>query len=207
MLAPGQIVRKALGRHFKPVGDAYRRLFVDLEKIVDFYDRELPKGAKILDIGGGDGALIERLLNRRPDLAVAMCDLASVIGSFLSEENRAKVELFPATDLSEMRGTYDVVTFSDVIHHVPVQQRDAFFKSLVENCQGWGCRKIVFKDIEPGGWRAMVSLIADRHITGDKHVVLFSRADFAEVARRFFPNAKITSAVPDWPNYCQALSW
>ena len=207
MLAPGQIARRILGRHFKPVGDAYRRLFVDLDKIIDFFDRELPTGAKVLDIGGGDGALIERLLNRRPDLTVTMCDLAPAIGSFLSEKNRAKVALFPATNLSEMHGSFNVATISDVIHHVPVHERDAFFQSLVESCRRWGCTKIVLKDIEASGWRAMLSLFAERHITGDKHVVLFSRADFADAAKRYFPDAKVTSAVPDWPNYCQALSW
>jgi hypothetical protein len=207
MLAPGQVARRVLGRHFEPVGNVYRRIFVNLNVIVDFLDRELPNGAKVLDIGGGDGALVERLLNRRPDLAVTMCDLAPVIGTFLSEANRAKVELLPATDLADVTGLYDAVTISDVIHHVPVGLRDGFFKSLADSCERWACRKIILKDIEPGGIRATLSLLADRHITGDKHVVLFSRSDFAIMAERCFPKARRSSATPDWPNYCEVLSW
>ena len=204
-LALGQIARKILGRHFRPVGDAYRRFFVNLDKIVDSFDQELPKGANILDIGGGDGALIQRLLSKRPDLTVTMCDLAPSIGSFLSHEVRPKVELLPATAFTEVSGAHDAVTISDVVHHVPVEQRDAFFKSLAGSCNRWGCRKIIFKDVEPGGIRAMLSLLADRHITGDKHVELFSRADFANMARQHFPKARVSSVVPDWPNYCQVL--
>ncbi|PBC05078.1 class I SAM-dependent methyltransferase [Mesorhizobium sp. WSM3860] len=207
MLAPGQVARRILGRHFEPVGNVYRRVFVDLNAIAGFLDAELPRGAKVLDIGGGDGAVIERLLNRRPDLPVTMCDLAPSIGAFLSDGNRAKVKLLPATDIADVTGSYDAVTISDVIHHVPVDQRDIFFKSLADCCKRWGCRKIILKDIEPGGVRAMLSLLADRYITGDKHVVLFSRSDFADLARRHFPKAQRGSAIPDWPNYCEVLSW
>ncbi|RUU05848.1 class I SAM-dependent methyltransferase [Mesorhizobium sp. USDA-HM6] len=206
MLAPGQVARRVLGRHFEPVGNVYRRVFVNLDLIAGFLDGELPSGTKVLDIGGGDGAVIERLLNRRPDLAVTMCDLAPSIGAFLSDANRPRVELLPATDLTDVTGFYDAVTISDVIHHVPVDQRDAFFKSLADSCERWACRKIILKDIEPGGVRATLSLLADRHITGDKHVVLFSRSDFAVMARRYFPKARRVSAVPDWPNYCEVLS-
>ena len=207
MLTPGQIARRLLGRYFEPVGNVYRRVFVDLSKIVDFLGRELPPGARLLDIGGGDGALVERLLNKRPDLNVTMCDIAPAIGSFLSDANRSKVRLFPATAFNDLPGPYDVVTICDVMHHVPLAEREAFFSSLAQSCQEWGCRKIVFKDVEPGPFRATLSLWADWYITGDKHVVLFSRDHFAAMARRYFPNAARTSAMPDWPNYGEVLTW
>jgi len=207
MTPPGQVARRLLGRRFQTIGNAYRRIFVNLERIVDVLEQEMPRHANVLDIGGGDGALVERLLKRRPDLVVSMCDLAPSIGAFLSASNRAKVKLFAATDFTHVTGAYDVVTMSDVIHHVPADQRDAFFRSLAKSCDRWGCRKIILKDVEPGGWRATLSLLADRYVTGDRHVVLFSRANFAELARRHFPKAGRMSAVPDWPNYCEVLSW
>lgn len=206
-MPPGQIARRLLGRHFEAIGNLYRRIFVDLDRIVDFFEVELPRDASVLDIGGGDGAFVERLLNRRPDLTVCMCDLAPAIGAFLSDSNRPRVQLRPGVDIVDVSGTFDAVTISDVIHHVPVKQRDQFFKSLADSCERWGCRKIILKDIEPGTWRATLSLFADRYVTGDKHVVLFSRADFAEVTRRHFPKAGRASGMPDWPNYCEVLSW
>jgi len=206
-MPPGQIARRLLGQRFGSVGNVYRRIFVNLELIVDVVERELPRNANVLDIGGGDGALVERLLNRRSDLIVSMCDLAPHIGDFLSESNRANVTLLAATDFTEVTGAYDAVTISDVVHHVPAEERDAFFGSLAKSCNRWGCRKIILKDIEPCGWRATLSLFADRYVTGDRHVALFSRANFAELARRHFPKAGRASAVPDWPNYCEVLSW
>lgn len=206
-MAPGQIARRLLGRHFEAVGNVYRRIFVNLERIVDVFEKELPRNANLLDIGGGDGALVERLLNRRPDLTISMCDLAPSIGTFLSDSNRARVELFPATDFADVTGVYEAVTIADVIHHVPVDQRDGFFKSLAKCCERWGCRKIILKDIEPGRLRAELGFLADRYVTGDRHVVPFSRENFAELARRHFPDASRRSGVPDRPNYCEVLSW
>jgi 2-polyprenyl-3-methyl-5-hydroxy-6-metoxy-1,4-benzoquinol methylase len=206
-MTPGQFARKILGRRFQPVGDAYRRLFVDLTKIVEFLDQEIPAGATILDIGGGDGAVVARLLDRRPDLSVTMCDLAPEVGAFLSEGNRTKVTPLPGTKFTEVTGEFDVVTISDVVHHVPINQRHIFFQSLAQSCARWGCRRIILKDIEPRGLRALMARFTDRHITGDRHVVPFSRSDFRGMAHRYFPAAKGTGAMPDWPNYCEVLSW
>jgi 2-polyprenyl-6-hydroxyphenyl methylase/3-demethylubiquinone-9 3-methyltransferase len=207
MSSPGQIARKLLGPAFKPVGDVYRRLFVNLERIVDVLERELPQGARILDIGGGDGALIDRLLNRRPDVNVTMCDIAPTIGAFLSPSHRATVTLHPATDFAAVDGNFDVVMITDVMHHVPVAERDGFFETLAASCARWGCRRIFFKDVEPGHIRSLMSLLADWYITGDRHVVLFPRAAFAAMAGRHFPAATRRSAMPDNPNYIELLSW
>ena len=207
MMTPGQVARRLLGPYVKPVGNLYRRIFVDLDKIVDVIDRELPPGAKVLDIGGGDGAPVDRLLNRRPDLSVTMCDIAPAIGSFVSDANRDKVTLLPATNFAEVSGQFDCVMITDVMHHVPVDQREGFFQSLAESCRRWSCRRIFFKDVEPGSVRSILSLLADWYITGDRHVVLFSRSNFGDMARRHFPDAQRKSEMPDWPNYSEVLSW
>ena len=206
-MTPGQFARRLLGRHFESVGKVYRRFFVDLDKVVAIFARELPHGARVLDIGGGDGALIDRLLDRRPDLKISLCDLSPSIGEFLSDANRARVKLLPATRFASASGTFDAITLSDVIHHIPVAQRDDFFRSLAGACPAWQCRKLVLKDIEPGAIRSGLSVLADRYITGDRHVVLFSRTDFAQMAAKYFPTAKRTSEMADWPNYCETLSW
>jgi len=207
MSSPGQIARRLLGPAFKPVGDIYRRLFVNLERIVDELERELPKGANILDIGGGDGALIDRLLDRRPDIAVTMCDIAPTVGAFLSDAHRDQVTQLPATDFADVEGRFDVVMITDVMHHVPVGEREGFFAALAASCERWGARRLFFKDVEPGHVRSTMSLLADWYITGDRHVVLFPRAAFGDMARRHFPSATRRSAMPDRPNYCEILSW
>lgn len=206
-MPPGQVARRLLGPYVKPVGNLYRRIFVDLDKIADAIDRELPRAANVLDIGGGDGALVDRLLDRRPDLTVTMCDIAPAIGTFVSDAHRARVTLLPATDFADVSGQFDFVMITDVMHHVPVDQREAFFQSLAESCRRWNCRHIFFKDVEPGGVRSILSLLADWYITGDRHVVLFSRSNFSDMARRHFPDAQRKSEMLDWPNYSEVLSW
>ena len=106
-----------------------------------------------------------------------------------------------------MTGVYDAVTIADVIHHVPVAQRDPFFADLAKACERWGARKLILKDVEPSGWRSRLAVWTDRYITGDRHVVPFSRACFANHARSHFARACRHSAVPGWPNYCEVLSW
>ena len=207
MPSPGQIARKLLGPYFKPVGDVYRRVFVNLEKIVDVLAEAAPTNARVLDIGGGDGALIDRLLDRRPDLTITMCDIAPSVGAFLSEANRGQVTQLPATDFADVHGKFDFVMITDVMHHVPVDQRDSFFETLARSCREWGARTLFFKDVEPGHLRSALSLLADWYITGDRHVVLFPRSQFGEMAERYFPDATRRSAMPDAPNYCEILSW
>jgi hypothetical protein len=136
-----------------------------------------------------------------------MCDLAPRIGAFLGEINRSKVELHPATEFSAITGPFDVVTIADVVHHVPVDQRYLFFEELAAACERWGARKLILKDMEPCGFRSWLAVLTDRYITGDKHVVPFTRACFAQQARLRFNGATSYSEVPDWPNYCEVLSW
>jgi hypothetical protein len=206
-LTPGRIARRILGRHFKPLGDAYRRVFVDLEKIAEAIDGMIPTGARILDIGGGDGALVDRLLDRRPDLRVAMCDLAPEIGCFISPANQLKVELLPATDFTQVAGEFNFVTLCDVAHHIPVAERGFFFEVLAQCCERWSCRNFILKDIEPGGIRAALAKWGDWYVSGERQVVPFSRGDFIEIATRSFPHARRMSVMPDSPNYCEFLSW
>jgi hypothetical protein len=55
--------------------------------------------------------------------------------------------------------------------------------------------------------RAVLAVWTDRHITGDKHVVPFSRAECAKLAGSYFKGACRRSDMPDLPNYCEVLSW
>jgi 2-polyprenyl-6-hydroxyphenyl methylase/3-demethylubiquinone-9 3-methyltransferase len=195
-MTPGRFVRTILGPAFPLAGGAYRRLFVDMARVVDAMLPHVPNGAHVLDIGGGDGFVINILLNRRPDVTVTMTDLAADIGGFISTQNRARVRLLPETDLTDVAGQFDLATLFDVIHHVPVAARSGFLASVAATAERAGVSRILIKDIRPGGLRAKLAELGDIHITGDRSVSLL--AEDAITLPGFTPTSR---TMPDFPNY------
>ena len=196
-MTPGALVRRLLGPLFRPVGELYRRIFVDMPRVVAAIDPHIPTGARVLDVGGGDGYVVDLLLTRRCDLTVTMTDIAGEVGGFIRPANRSRVRLLPRRDMTEVVGAFDIITLSDVIHHVPLDQRPGFLDRLSLTADQVGCDRIVIKDIEPAGLRAKLSLLSDLHVTGDSGVAL-ARSD-SIVIPGFRVEHRFT---PDHPNYC-----
>jgi 16S rRNA G527 N7-methylase RsmG len=82
-MTPGNLARRLLGPAFRPVGEAYRRIFVDMDKVADWMADRLPRSARVLDVGGGDGYVANLLLARRADIRVTLIDPSQEIGSFI----------------------------------------------------------------------------------------------------------------------------
>ena len=196
-MKPGQLARRVLGPAFQPVGEAYRRLFVDVPRVVDAFAHAIPQGAAVLDVGGGDGYIANVLLTKRRDLSLTMTDISTQIGGFLSRENRSRVRLLRSTDLAHVDGRFDVITLTDVLHHIPVMQRPGFLSALCETARRVGCDTIIIKDVEPGSLRAKLALFADVYITGDKNT-RFTPASSLELPGF----AVLERTEPDPPNYC-----
>jgi len=203
----GSLARAILGKKFFPmVGSWYRAVFVDLEKVVDSLP-PLPPGAQVLDIGGGDGEMINIILRRHPDLSITMLDLSPRLGLFLKPEFRERVRMLPSTSLRDYATTEyktpDLVIINDVIHHVPVKDRPGFFADLRTVLRGQATMLFV-KDIELGYFRSTLSLLADRYVSGDKRVSLISRQALTAVVGEIFPKAEARDTKlfeVDAPNY------
>ena len=123
-MALGPWVRRILpARAEKLAADTYRGLFVDLDKVAGCLAKHVPDGALLLDVGGGDGDLLNRLLALRADLSVDMVDIADRVGALLDVRFEARVRRFPSTTLeqhaSAHAGLYRAALISDVMHHVP----------------------------------------------------------------------------------------
>src|SRR5258708_573418 len=115
----GSLARALLGkRGFARVGRYYRALFVDLDKVADCLPA-MPAGAVILDVGGGDGALVDRLLERQPEARVTMLDLKDDLGNAVRPELRDRLEILPRTNLVQYaalgRRQPDLIVVSDVV--------------------------------------------------------------------------------------------
>jgi 2-polyprenyl-6-hydroxyphenyl methylase/3-demethylubiquinone-9 3-methyltransferase len=200
MMPPGQIARRLLGPVFPVFGEAYRRAFVDIDKVADWMAARLPPGARVIDVGGGDGFVMNAVLARRADIHVTMTDLAPKIGGVIAPAYRPRVELRPATSVETVDGAFDVLTLSDVVHHVPVSARPAFFAALAATALRTGCRSVLVKDIQPGGLRAKLAELGDHYITGDRQV---RQLPPEAIALPGFERAEL--AMPDFPNYCVAF--
>lgn len=71
----------------------------------------IPSGARVLDVGSGDGLLAAAIGERRPDLRIAGIDV--LVRTHASIE----VAAFDGRTIPAASGSVDVVTFFDVLHH------------------------------------------------------------------------------------------
>jgi|tagenome__1003787_1003787.scaffolds.fasta_scaffold20958680_5 hypothetical protein len=206
-MSAGTIARKLLGARFQPVGELYRSIFVDVDKIARFWAGHLPAGARCIEIGGGDGMMANALLRRRPDLSITMADVAQSVGAFLEERFAARTHVRPRTtvaDLARETPRAEAIIIADVVHHVPAGGRESFFSDVRALCRASGCELLLIKDVEPGTLRGVLSLLSDRYVTGDREVSLLSTAEMVELVERALGGmlGELSTATPDAANYC-----
>jgi|SRR5215471_4999315 len=191
-MSVGRWARRALGERWFPlVGAWYRSLFVNLEKVADSVP-PVPGDANILDVGGGDGAVLNVVLGRHPAARAVMIDLGASIGSSLAPDRASRVRLLPQTSMNDYgrlgMERPDLIIISDVLHHVPVAERRTFFSDLRALIAG-GATTIFFKDVEPGSWRATAGYLADRYVSGDRRVELVGQVAVRALLEEAFPGA------------------
>jgi SAM-dependent methyltransferase len=71
----------------------------------------IPKRARLLDVGCGDGLLCATLQSLRPDITVQGLDV------LVRSHTHIPVEAFDGSRIPFGAGSFDVVMFSDVLHH------------------------------------------------------------------------------------------
>jgi hypothetical protein len=195
-------------RGSRVAGRAYRALFVDMSKMANAIEHEIPGGAHVLDVGGGDGALVDALLALRPDIRVTTIDVAPVVGRWIDARHVDRVVRLPATTLEAylLSGRPDpqVLLMTDVMHHVPVGERDALLRCVGALAQRAPALRIVVKDVEPGYFRSRLGYLSDRYITGDRAVRPVSRGEIVAAMQRVDRAMRWTETrlfSEDKPNY------
>lgn len=213
-MALGPAIRRLLGpRLALAAGRRYRAVFVDLDKLAATLAALIPKDAHLLDIGGGDGEPLNRLLALRPDIRVTTIDPAPVVGQWIETRFETRVTRTPGTSIMDYlardTGAPNAVLIADVMHHVPPASRPALVRCLGKLLERNPALKIIVKDIEPGSWRARLSYWADHYITGDRGVTLISREQLlglftAELGHLRCEHSDLI--VKDSPNYAVVFS-
>lgn len=185
-MSPGSLVRRLLGdRAFRAAGRAYRAIFVDLDGEIAAIAAEIPPDAHVLDVGGGDGEPLDRLLALRPDIRVTTIDVARNVGAWIAQEHATRVVRHPETTLAAHLASGaplpDVLLLADVMHHIPPSSRKAFLATVADMLRRRPSLRIIVKDVEPGHWRATLGYWSDRVVTGDRGVAPLSRAAVVEI--------------------------
>lgn len=168
----GAAIRGLVGPHWAHrLGRCYRGLFVDLSKEAAALASSIPRGAHLLDVGGGDGEPLNHLLALRGDLRVTTLDPGPTVGQWIEARFNDRVVRMPATSLSEYVSSGqpgpDVILLADVVHHIPESMRTQFFATIRPLLERTPTLRIVVKDVEPGHWRALLGYWSDRYVTGD----------------------------------------
>jgi hypothetical protein len=187
-MSPGRFLRTVLGDRLSRVaGRVYRAIFVDMEKATAAIAAELPTAAQVLDVGGGDGEPLNRLLELRSDVRITTIDVAPGVGRWIHARHLPRVTRIASTSLQAYvasgRPLPDVLLLSDVMHHVPVAGRDAFLAAVADVLKRAPRLRIIVKDVEPGHWRATLGRLSDRYVTGDRDVQLISRNELIDAMR------------------------
>ena len=168
-------------------------MFVNYPVVARNLIEQFPQGAHVLDIGGGDGAPLNYFLRARSDLTVTMIDIAPQIGWAIEPDLRSRVTLLPATSIHQFAQAYgdiaDCITVLDVMHHIPPNERGAFFAEI----DALRKRKrvpVIVKDVEPdGSLVAHMNYLADRYISGDRTISMVRSADLRETIGAQFDGA------------------
>jgi SAM-dependent methyltransferase len=71
----------------------------------------LPRNARVLDVGAGDGLLARLIMDRRLDLTITGIDV------LVRPETHIPIQLFDGKSIPYADRSFDVVLFVDVLHH------------------------------------------------------------------------------------------
>lgn len=201
----GSSVRRLLGPRLEAVAvDRYRRLFVDLDGLAATI-AGLGPFASVIEVGCGEGELMTRLMSTLgPDTSALGIDIAANPGhGYSGPHDHVTFRQVAVAEVVVEGPRFELVVVSDVLHHIPPNERRSFLES---------CRSLLAPDgtivvkewVRRRNLAHLAAYVSDRFISGDKGVEFYTadelRAIFSVVycsdgARPFASHAR-----PHWNN-------
>ena len=95
------------------IGVLHTRLVFNrrVEVLASWFAKFLPPAVRVLDVGCGDGLISARLQQKRPDVVVQGIDVLA------RAQPHIPVGIFDGSNFPFPNASFDVVLFSDVLHH------------------------------------------------------------------------------------------
>jgi len=187
----GAAVRRAFGPYEHQISDAWRTMFVDMDAWTSALKAQTPHAKRILEVGCGEGAGTEKLVEFFPDAHIDAIDIADNIGR-LYRGDQSKVTFrkqFVEERAAAEPGSYDLIVLCDVIHHVPENAQDSLLDSIrtLLKPDGTFAMKDWDRDYTPIYW---LCYFADRYLTGDR--IRYKKPDEARIQlERIFGEAHV----------------
>jgi 2-polyprenyl-6-hydroxyphenyl methylase/3-demethylubiquinone-9 3-methyltransferase len=157
-----------LGPLERPISELYRSIFVDLTAFVNQLKHWTP-ASKILEVGCGEGAVTERLVETYQEAEITGIDITPKVGRmFQGDDSRVTFKQQTIEDfVAENDSDFDLLILSDVMHHVPTDIHKDLLSDAKKALKPGG--RLVLKDWErtktPIHW---LCYFLDRYITGDR---------------------------------------
>lgn len=201
----GTIVRNALGPFERVLCHWYRAFFINIPRCIEHISAHIPQDASVIDVGGGDGQVIDQLLRRRPDIHVTMIDRRESIGLFIQPDVINRTSLHARMSLSDYTSSFrnkaNVLFACDVLHHIPVEDRVDFILECHSLIKPGG--RLIIKDLAPQGIVAFLARFTDRYITGDRHVEHIGEKNLSALVHSHLDVKHLECILPkkEYPNY------
>lgn len=198
----GATIRRAFGPYEYQIAAAYRAIYVSLEDYAVKLRQHAPEATRILEVGGGEGAMTELLARDYPDAEILAIDITPKIGRLY--RGRRKGVTFREVSVQEIAveqpASFDLVVLSDVVHHIPAHLRVEVLQALAACIAPGG--KFVLKDWArtptPIHWLCYAS---DRWLTGDR-IAYLTPDEMKALMAQSAPDLKLVdeSQVSPWAN-------
>jgi 2-polyprenyl-6-hydroxyphenyl methylase/3-demethylubiquinone-9 3-methyltransferase len=174
----GPFVRRLLGPLEKPISIAYRSVFIDLGALVERIRCWLPDSevSRILEVGCGEGMLIEILAKAYPLARIAGIDITPRIGRlFKSGSDRVTFRRQTIAEfVAEEPSSVDLLILCDVMHHLSPEAHRPLLACASKAIKPGGY--LVLKDWERDTSPIhLITYLLDRIGSGDH--VLYATAD------------------------------